>query len=375
MPTFERDDLHRLLEAHETPCVSLYMPTHRHPPENEQDPIRFRNLLREAERRLASHEPPASGLLQPVSELAEAEAWREPRNGLAVFRSPDVLAHYSIPESVEERVVVGDRFHVRPLLHALQRRDRYYVLALSQNATRLYEGTPSGLSRIEAGLPSSLEDALGSEHDPPFLNAHATARGSETAAFHGHGDGEDAQDEDLKRYFRAVDTALWRLLRQESVPLFVAAIARHISLYRELSRYPLVAERGIEGNVDEVGAEELSARVRPLVEELRLARRRRHAEEFAQARGKGLTEVDLHAIGPHAVQGRVRRLFLGDGRKAPGRVDAETGEVRDAGEEEGRADDVLDDLAQAVLVRDGEVVTLPAEEMPDQSVAVALLRW
>jgi hypothetical protein len=32
-----------LFEAQEPPCLSLYQPTHRHHPENRQDPIRFRN--------------------------------------------------------------------------------------------------------------------------------------------------------------------------------------------------------------------------------------------------------------------------------------------------------------------------------------------
>lgn len=38
-----------LLGAHEPPCLSLYHPTHRQHPENVQDPIRFRNLVKTME--------------------------------------------------------------------------------------------------------------------------------------------------------------------------------------------------------------------------------------------------------------------------------------------------------------------------------------
>jgi hypothetical protein len=38
-----------LLSPHEPPCLSLYQPTHRRHPENQHDPIRFRNLVREME--------------------------------------------------------------------------------------------------------------------------------------------------------------------------------------------------------------------------------------------------------------------------------------------------------------------------------------
>ena len=41
-----------LLGAHEPPCLSLYQPTHRAYPENQQDPIRFKNLLKSLEQSL-----------------------------------------------------------------------------------------------------------------------------------------------------------------------------------------------------------------------------------------------------------------------------------------------------------------------------------
>ena len=44
------DHLREVRAAHEPPCISLYQPTHRHHPNNKQDPIRFRNLVDGAER-------------------------------------------------------------------------------------------------------------------------------------------------------------------------------------------------------------------------------------------------------------------------------------------------------------------------------------
>jgi hypothetical protein len=75
------------------------------------------------------------------------------------------------------------------------------------------------------------------------------------------------------------------------------------------------------------------------------------------------------------VQGRIRRLLLGEGRQVWGSFDFESGQIQTVEEREALSDDVLDDLAQAVLLRDGEVVTLPPEEMPEGTSAAALLRW
>ena len=49
MKTVTIDHLREVRAPQEPPCVSLYQPTHRHHPDNKQDPIRFRNLVDGAE--------------------------------------------------------------------------------------------------------------------------------------------------------------------------------------------------------------------------------------------------------------------------------------------------------------------------------------
>ena len=49
MRQITNDHLTALLTEQQPPCISLYQPTHRHHPENQQDPIRYRNLLQELE--------------------------------------------------------------------------------------------------------------------------------------------------------------------------------------------------------------------------------------------------------------------------------------------------------------------------------------
>jgi len=60
------------LNSHPDRCVSLYMPTHRAGRETEQDPIRYKDLLREAEERLM-----ANGLRSPeVQEMLKEPSTR-----------------------------------------------------------------------------------------------------------------------------------------------------------------------------------------------------------------------------------------------------------------------------------------------------------
>ncbi|MDD3643604.1 MAG: hypothetical protein PHQ19_09105, partial [Candidatus Krumholzibacteria bacterium] len=72
MGLLDRDFAAGLLEGHEPPCLSLYQPTHRAHPDNRQDPIRYRNLVKALEESLRREYPKREihGLLEPFLELA-----------------------------------------------------------------------------------------------------------------------------------------------------------------------------------------------------------------------------------------------------------------------------------------------------------------
>lgn len=60
MSILRRDELKALMQKRADSCVSIYLPTHRAMPDTQQDPIRLKNLLAEAEKRLI-----AAGLRSP----------------------------------------------------------------------------------------------------------------------------------------------------------------------------------------------------------------------------------------------------------------------------------------------------------------------
>jgi hypothetical protein len=71
------------------PCVSIFMPTHRAGPETQQDPIRFKNLVSEAEERLIAgglRAPRAKALLKAANALVDDyDFWQHQRAVLALF--------------------------------------------------------------------------------------------------------------------------------------------------------------------------------------------------------------------------------------------------------------------------------------------------
>ena len=162
-----KDELKELLR-YKGKCVSIYMPTHRAGAETQQDPIRLKNLLREAEAaliRTGLRSSRARELLEPAQELVEDhEFWQHQSDGLAIFLSPGLFRSYRLPLEFEESVFVAERFHVKPLLPLLTGDGRFYVLALSQNEVRLLQGTRFNVGEVDLeDVPRSLAEALSYE--------------------------------------------------------------------------------------------------------------------------------------------------------------------------------------------------------------------
>ena len=141
------------MAVHQGPCVSIFMPMHRSGPETQQDPIRFKNLLREAEERLITQglpAPEAKQLLESAQKLLQGDLFHQHQNdGLAMFLSVEMFRYYLLPFVFKELVIITHRFHIKPLLPLLSGDGRYFVLALSQNKIRLLQSTHYSVSELD----------------------------------------------------------------------------------------------------------------------------------------------------------------------------------------------------------------------------------
>src|SRR5690242_12517761 len=116
-----------LLDKHGPPCISLYQYTHRHHPDSLQDPIRYRNLLREMEGSLLQKydKREVRSLLEKFQPLSyDDEFWNHRTDGLAMLAAPDMFEVFELQRPVQENLVVADTFYLKPLLRISQSADR-----------------------------------------------------------------------------------------------------------------------------------------------------------------------------------------------------------------------------------------------------------
>jgi hypothetical protein len=369
MDLFTRADLRALLAEHERPRVSLFMPAHRGGA--EEDPIRFRNLLAQAEERLAAHglrAPEAREFLAPLhSLLGDFSFWPNQCDGLAAFLARDFLRVYRLPWAFPEELGVGGLFLVAPLLPLLTGDGRFYVLALSQNGVRLFQGTRFTVSPVDLkGVPRNLAEALRTHDRDEVLTFHTrpTSGGTWGAIFEGHGVGIDDEKDNLLRYFQGIDRGLHEVLREERAPLVVAAVDYFLPIYRQASTYPHLLEKGVEGNPDRLGEKELHDRAWALVGPHFQEALRRALGLYHQVAGTGRATADVNRVIPAAYRGEVETVFVALGQHLWGILDPGTNEVTLHEQPEPGDEELLNFTAAHALRHGNTVYALRPEDMP-----------
>jgi len=234
-----------LLADREPPCISLYLPTHRHFPENQQDPIRYRNLLTEMENSLRQKYPTREvrTLLEKFQTLARDDRfWNHRTDGLAILSSPLTFQMFELQRTVQELLVVADSFHIKPLLRVFQSTDRYHILALNRHEAKLYEGNRYGLDPVELpNVPSTIEEALGEELTEQHLTVASYGAGAARAA----GGGVTPSIQRLAKMVEAYQMARSRDLGSDDV----ARIAEAATAGR-VGTLLIEADRQIPGRID-----------------------------------------------------------------------------------------------------------------------------
>lgn len=372
-----------LLAARQPPRLSLYQPTHRHHPDSREDPLRFRNLVKELERSLRQKytDGETRQLLDPFESLAkDEEFWNHTLDGLAAFGAPGFFHVFGLQRTVAELAVVADSFHTKPLWRFLQSAGRYQVLALNLGGIRLFEGNRYALDEIDLapGVPRTVTEALGEELTEPHqtVASYAGTGGESTPMRHGHGSKKEEVGVDAERFFRAIDRAVLEHHSQSSeLPLVLAALPEHHGLFHRVSRNPFLAAEGITMNPQSASAEELRVRAWQVIEPQYHARLAALGEEFSQALSKDHGSDSLAEVSEAAASGRVATLLIEADRQIPGRLDSISGRIALDHLNHPQVDDLLDDLGDLVAEKGGLVLVVPAERMPTTTGLAATFRY
>jgi hypothetical protein len=382
MKTIERHEVDLLLQLDEWPAISIFMPVSRIG--DQQDSLRYKNFLTEIETGLINQgmrAPEARILLEPEYNLVkDIDYWRTlGAEGLAVFLSRQSVVRYPLPISFKELVMVGRRFHIRPLLPLLFG-GQYLVLALSRKKVQLFRGDRYQLEEIEPpeNTPKSMSEALQFDDPERQLQFHTrtgTTRGERDAMFHGHGAGFDDQNETLIRYFQAIDRALFPLLEDEEVPVILAGTEELHAVYRNASKSHTILNKGIFGNVSELPTEIIHRKAWEIAGEYFAEGEQEAVQTFQDNLGGAKIVDELQSVITAAYDGRVENLFVAENEQLWGEFDPDKRKALVRKQESGQVVDLLDEAVFWTLNKKGTVYVKKRPEMPLDTPICAHLRY
>ncbi len=386
MHLMTKENLEELLNNGGEPCVSIYMPTVKGSgsEETKQNPIRFRNLLNEAEKKLeaAGHKGSAAQkLLEPAKPLLEDHKfWQYQNGGLAVFLSPKLKRVYNLPLNFSELTMASDRFCVTPLLQLFAEDGRFYVLALSQQAIQLYQCSRHSVAQVDMRqVPKSVADLLELNPKEKQLQFHSNSKGhtgrtGTQGTFHGHAEDSNEVKSNILVYFQSVNKGITAMLKNEGAPLITAGVDYLNHIYAQANTYNNLYVRSITGSTIGIRPEELRDRGWEIVKPLFDAESKAAVQRYNQVRGTPMAACHIQPILKAAEAGMVATLLVSAQTHKWGTYDPATGELELHTRPEPSDTELLDLCVARTLKHGGKVYALEADKMPGISPIAAIFR-
>ncbi len=385
MNTLTYEDLRTLVEPQGGPCVSIYMHTNR-VGETTQNPIRFKNMLRQAEEELrdkGTNTLVIQELLEPAVTLTrDVLFWQYQSDSLAVFLSTATFRYFMLPHASQDLVIVGDQFYIKPLLPFLSGDGRFYVLTLSLGGVKLLRGSRFHLEQVELkGVPQNRREALRMEDTPEVTRWYPGAGGGvggarPQAMYYSQGEESDLSGQQTHEFFLQVEAGVNQALAGEQAPLVLAGLEEIVPAYRNLNHYNHIAREAIIGNPEELSEVELHQRAWAIVQPQFEWDRQAAIERYRRAAAVGgPVRSTVDQVVPAAYYGQVDTLLVADGIQHWGRLDPDSGEVQQHAERGAQDVDLLDLAAVHTLLNGGTVYVIAAEEMPEKAPLAAILRY
>ena len=341
--------LKALKDIRQDACLTVILNTHRTHPDNAQDPILLKTLLREAEERVLANldKAQASQILAQAEALANSIDHQQNLESLVLFVGLDFAKYVRLPISVENRVVLDKTFATRDLVRALHQEAEYYILVLSRHQARLLE---------------AHNDRVVAEFDGEFPIKNETLYSTDKQEL-----SSDKQDKLMLEFYNRVDKRVLALTKDNPLPIVLVAEKRNWEHYQSIADQKHRLLGFVNRNRDDEPGHALVKAAWEVVLPILQERHQARIAELKRGVAQNKFVSDYREIYRAIHEGRGQTLFVKKGYFQSGlMVDGELTflpEGRDLSLQEGFVDDVIDELIEANLRFGGDTVFINGDEL------------
>jgi len=315
--------------------------------------VRLQRMLKEAELTLKSTLPvrEANIIWDQFKKLHPVEIVRSTKMSVAFFATEDFAGYLFVPFTVVENVVVARSLHLKPIINWVNSNDQFYLVTLSSKKCRLIKG--DSFTMEEVSIITMPTDIVEEKHKNKNVN-------------------KTKKNLFLKR----AEEQFFPFLKDNKYPIILSGVQELQEIYLKYNRDPDILSNRINGNVDKESFEELHAECLEILKERLFFKVQSVLAKYSELKPYGKVLEDLNQITIAAIQGKIKDLIISDDKFIWGRLDKKSGEIESFINKNIAIpeDDVLDDLAEIVMARGGNVVLCKHSELPTESEAFAYLK-
>lgn len=356
-----RQKLQALAGEKNTPCVSIFLNTHRTHPDNALDVIQLKNLLKEAEDRVVKEfgKRSVASLLERLSSIGSEIDENYNLDSLNIFLSNDTTEVIRSAWPVTKNAVhISETFDLRSLIKTFNRSEEYFVLLLSQSGVHLYHALNDGIT-TEAR-----------NEDFPFAeNKHYNTYADK---------GSDSKhlDDLVREFLNRVDKAAVNIHNEKGLNFVVICTEDNYSRLLQVADRPSIYLGHAHVDYNNITTHHLAKQSWEVVKALQESRITEAINEMNQAVGKGNVLTDLQEIYQAAMDGRGELLIVHQDFAQPVLMTGDrTFDIVTDTKQPNVIDDITSDIAWDVLSKNGRVFFSSGDEIKNFGTIVLKTRY
>ncbi len=340
------------------PSITVTMKTHRTAPGVTQDPILLKNLRNELAERLSNEmdKKTSEQWLKRFDSFIHLIDHQNNLDGLGIFLGERVGMIKRFPFDLPNRVVLDKNFATRDIIVGISKSLRYYVLTLSKEKVDIFEAS---------------EDRFGENAEIdgfPMENPRIAANTLQKSF-------SDTEDRYTEEFFREVDEALEKVMRQEPLPIVLVGVRRIRDYYMKKTRFNHNIIAQLDGSRS---ANNASTWLNEIWTEVGKSMKEQKIERLNALRS-GISPEKISSIVSDvyklARQGRVSHLVAQKDYRQAARIYEGNIQLLEKPEQPGDYDDVIDEIAEQTLLNGGMVDFIVNGETNFDQPLTAILRY
>ncbi|CAJ1225382.1 hypothetical protein [Lactiplantibacillus xiangfangensis] len=378
MDTMVKNDLTQLMAQRDAgPFIAIYLNTAAVLNDLNRQRLEFKQLVNDARTQLAQRFPSVS--FQPFREqferlIGDNDFWLQhtgPQTSLIANEQQVMIFDLQYP--TDNQVIVNSMPAIRPILADRQHEFDFDLLALNEDSLMMYQQRQGNFTIVDlpSEAPTTLQATLGTEKRGGDLNFNSSP--VHGVNYHGHNAKAEEREIDQKNYYQQVAQYMQDYSQTTQRPLILMGLPHNQSLFRQINKNPYLSEylsipkspKNLSLGAIQTATEAIQTKWHTQLADIMLDR-------YDKAQSKQLALSDPFGMIKPALSGRIEMLIVASSANVAGTLPSTEVLLDDP---IAQPDNLIDDLVDVVMAKNGQVRIIPADKMPTDTGALALLRY